>query len=234
MLDEFRLLAREFLGASSQSFSMHAFGHLPHQVKTFGSLWSVSASMFESSYSQLKRVVTGTRNEGQLIVKRFLLRKCVRTRSIRISQDIPVPTSASSFPADDLKPYNCPFEMRQYFFRFSFRGMFFHSDKYPRKQTSASFFVQLKNGRFCKIDHIVEVCNGSLMCLCTELRKCGSVTQLLLPYSNDLLNAYWKTYVVDFGSQFYCEARDVSSNIVLLHHHGKMIATPVLDKLEHD
>lgn len=75
ILAKFRSLSFELFGESIQTMTFHALGHLPDQIKMFGALWSVSASIFENAYRHLKKHVTGTRNPAQLIVKRFISQK---------------------------------------------------------------------------------------------------------------------------------------------------------------
>ena len=73
LVRRFQELAVDLFGPSIQSMTLHCLSHLPDQVKQFGALFSVSATIFENSYRHLKKLVTGTKNEGELIVKRFLI-----------------------------------------------------------------------------------------------------------------------------------------------------------------
>ena len=88
--------------------------------------------MFESAFYQLKRRVTGTRNEGHLIVKRFLqipevCSKCVlRSCGVSVSgQCIPIP-SENDFPSYGFTASAEDFLAH----RFRVNDTIFHSDNY--------------------------------------------------------------------------------------------------------
>lgn len=72
LIQAFQNQLRDNFGCNSMTFSIHALGHLPGQVRDFGPLWTHSAFAFESFYGQLTGFVTGTKCEADLIVKRFL------------------------------------------------------------------------------------------------------------------------------------------------------------------
>lgn len=72
LVEVFQKTLQEEFGVGSMTFSVHALKHLPLQVRQFGPLWTHSAFCFESFFGRLTRFVTGTVNEGKLMVRRFL------------------------------------------------------------------------------------------------------------------------------------------------------------------
>lgn len=133
---DFRMMCCELFGETSQSFSMHALCHLPLQVKMFGPLWAVSASLFESAYGHLKRFVTGTRNEGQLIVRRFWFQRNLTRGKCRGDSSYSSPTPiGSAFSSDNFSENGVCSDSALCYHRFLYRGICYHSEKYPRKQS---------------------------------------------------------------------------------------------------
>lgn len=70
------------LGELAQSYNIHTLRHLVRQVRESGPLWATSAFGFESANHFLKLPLTGTINQGDIIVRRFLARKYVSTKPI--------------------------------------------------------------------------------------------------------------------------------------------------------
>lgn len=52
------------------------------QVRNFGPLWSTSAMMFESANYLLKRPLTGTTNQLDILVRRYLRKKVLCAKEV--------------------------------------------------------------------------------------------------------------------------------------------------------
>lgn len=236
LIRDFRQMAVQLFGSSVESFSLHGLAHLPHQIKLFGGLWNVSCSMFESAFYHLKKLVTGTRNEGQLLVKRFL-------QQMSVLNPVNEPQKCDAFSFGDSKAivdvsiYSayefdaCASDRAA--FRFQSRDNGFHSQDYRKKLSSASYFALLKDNRFVRIDHIV--CREeAILCLCTELRKsCSILDKIGLPVNNTLRNDC-NTFVVEYGCKCICDANLFQRHLILVCVSELLFATPVLDRLEHE
>ena len=248
--DETRVVAEGFIkdicsiavnlfGPSVQSFSLHALRHLPLQTLLYGGLYNVSASAFESAFFQLKRAVTGTRNEGQLIVKRFLQKQNVLGHVSSASKEerpsVFVLGGCHTIPVDnDFGSYGFDLHSSDFIaYRFQSNNVIFHSESNPRKRSSASFYACLKNGCFVKVDHVIKR-KDSILCLCTELCKCGTVADFIDCAVNPHLIANCKTLRVRLGRKLVCCGEDFTGHLILIHRDDSIFATPVLENFEHD
>lgn len=240
----------QLFGRGTQSFSMHALSHLPHQVKQFGALWASSAATFESSFHQLKRTLTGTRNEAGLLVKRFVLNKeynstLFKTHCSNLGngvQTLGTCKRISSRELSDLKDsYNVSLsDSEREIFRFSNNGVIFHSFAYAKKGMSASFRAVLCSGSFVSIDRIIITGNNFVMCLCTELRKLRSVIDEIVVEDDEddrrfeLLRQCCPTFVVEHGAKYVIPATSFLSHLIVVYTDCYSFATPVLCDFEHD
>ena len=73
----------DLLGENGQTYNMHSLRHLVWQSRRSGSLAALSAFSFESAHHFLKSLLTGTVNQGQLLVERFLLKQSLYMVSIK-------------------------------------------------------------------------------------------------------------------------------------------------------
>ena len=236
MIFEFRRLSVHLFGSSVNTFTMHAFEHLPDQVRHYGPLWATSASVFESAFYQLKRLVTGTRNEGRLIVERFILRRkknfkntvsCEEVKILGSTVKKNVTITSACLLYDVLVHQN-----DDYVYRFQVGGKIFHSHSYPRRRSSASFYGFSNDGRFLRIDHILRQ-TLDVICLCTELIKVKTITDLFDTPSLEasfaaLLRRYCKTYLVEEGNKCIVQASCFSGHIVLVTFSHFTFGTAVI------
>lgn len=236
ILTKFRRLSLELFGESIQTMTFHALEHLPDQIKIFGALWSVSASLFENAYRHLKKHVTGTRNPAQLIVKRFISQKMCSKNDFTSNEYCSLQTLGSSVSVDNsiLALYN-GFETDSsglFFFRFVHNRVIFHSFSYSRKQNSASYFAVLKNEVFVRIDHIV-VQREEIFCLCTELEKIANISSLIdLPGIEELINNKSPTFKVKYGRLCVFPANMFENHLVVVMLKDSIFATVVMDNFE--
>lgn len=239
----FRSSALEMFGQCIQSFSMHALQHLASQVKYFGALWSSSAFTFESSFFHLKRYVTGTRNEGNLIVKRFLQSRAFSTHihpiSTHVNNSVSVLGSTSNIcNFKSLDPYGKSFSPSSVFiFRFKVNDLVFHSYAYCKKRSSASYFAFLLNGDFVRIDHCVLE-DKEIYCCSTSIDIDCNVIQLIdteFEYKT-LLQDNCPTFVVRFGSKKVVPATDFRGHLIVVSQQDRIFGTPVLtsNSFQHD
>lgn len=238
LIATFRNIALETFGDSVQTYSMHAIQHLPLQVKHFGGLWAVSAETFESCFGQLKRLVTGTRSEGSLIVNRFLLTKCIGRGEMNCvsNSGVKVIGPSISIPVEKMHSLSVEYELPisihyRFYHRFQFMGKVFHSFMYSRKQSSASYYVSLQDDRFARIDHII-VANNAVLCLCTQFQKLHDVTELIrcIPRNvKNILKRNCQTFVVTENDKFVCSAESILSHLIIISVRGTLFATPVIE-----
>lgn len=239
LIDMFQRISLQLFGPAVQSYSMHALKHLPLLTKRFGALWSCSASMFESSYHQLKRPLSGTRNEGGLIVKRFLYNKAQLTspcQNVSFKVVVPVGTTYVISDFSELLEYNVPFSQSAVcVYRFRVDNLLFHSFAYPKKRSSASYYAVLENGNFVKIDHIMSD-KGSLNCCCTLLTKTSNAIDLIESShpEKSVLKECCSSFVIDFGSKIVVPAVSFKRNLIVISVKNAMIGTPVCQDFEHD
>ena len=238
LIDMFRSISLQLLGSGVQSYSMHALQHLPLMTKLFGALWSSSASMFESSYHHLKRPLSGTRNEGSLIVKRFVYNKARFVHPPHNSSCDLIPLGKTSGISDfsDLLDYNVTFsESAVYVYRFRVNNLVFHSFAYPQKRSCASYYAVLDNGDFVRIDHIVNE-NGSLNCCCTSLVKPSDVIDLIASDhpQKSVLKYCCPSFVIKFGFKAVVPATCFKKYLIVITVKNVMIGTPMCQDFEHD
>ena len=180
LIREFCSLAVDIFGTSVQLFSLHALRHLPEQTLHFGGLYNISASMFESVFYQLKRRVTGTRNEGHLIVTRFLKIPEVCSKRLLRSIGVSVLGQCLPFPLEnDFLSYGFT-ELSDCVLAYRFRveDVVYHSASYPKKRSSVSYNAYLRDSHFVRIDHILKR-GEQLFCLSTEIIKLGKAVEEL-------------------------------------------------------
>lgn len=78
LVRRFQELAVDLFISSVQSMiQLYCLSHLPDLTKQFGALFSVSAPIFVNSNRHLKKLVTRTKNGGELIVKQFLMHQAL-------------------------------------------------------------------------------------------------------------------------------------------------------------
>ena len=202
LICSFLKLCTELFGPSVQTMSMHAPRHLVMQVRIFGALWSTSATVFKSAYGRLKRLVTGTRCAGQLIIKRFL--SSVINNPVREPSDSGLLLLGSRASKDAIvsSEYHLTFLDCDYqIFRFRYRGVLYHSFAYKKKKSSASYFAVTEDNIFVRIDYII-VRSANVLCLCTVLKKCGSIIDTIskrdIDGDRELLRNHCETFSVKY------------------------------------
>ena len=164
LIKAFRELSASVFGEASCSFSMHALEHLPEQTLHFRALWNVSAATFESCFYELKKLVSGTRNEGKLVVQRFLRQKSMVDKRCETSNidTVRVCGSLVTLNVQTISMLSCvyDFEVQESdefaYDRFFSKSIVFHSWNYPHRKTSASCYAILTDDRFVRIDHILK------------------------------------------------------------------------------
>lgn len=247
LINDFRDLCITLFGESVLSYSLHALEHLPYLVKKFGALWNVSVAPFESSFYKLKRTLTGTRNEGKLIVERFLINKIVcdirlPSNAIAVGETEILGSTTEIGVIEDFDTYDFTFDATdRQAFRFRKKNTIFHSFDYPYKQRSASYFAVLSNENLVRIDHIIfRQLDGCIYCLCTLLQKRCKISDLVsFPSSfSSTISQHCQTYSVTFSSKLVVESHDFVSHVIVyeVKHNSTTInlATPVLQNFDQE
>lgn len=236
LITVFRRLSLQLFGESVESFTMHAFHHMPDQVRRYGALWTTSAFCFESAFYHLKRMLTGTRNEGQLLVKRF-----VRKMTCSLSQEFNDQSKLSKIvgpvcsvvPSGPYSEYNFVVQGNfAYAYRFSTINGTFSSFSYPLKRSSSSHFALLYDARFVRIDHIFLVGHNEIKCLCTELLKLRPISDDIQSDSNDLISRHCMMFCVTYGDKCICDSSQFSNHLIVLNKDDSLLATPTITTFE--
>lgn len=238
LLHYFRTLAHSLFGPSTDSYSMHALMHLPSQLRKFGSLWTVSAAPFESSYHHLRQMVTGTRNEAKLIVHRFMLSKSrcndirdANMRPVVVGQSLPI----DSF--DDLNTYNVTLHENAFeALRFKCSNKVFTSSKYSKGSLSSSCFAYTDTKNFVKIDRII-VTDNTIFCLCTRMSILSSLLDLLqvnIPHNlRAVLQSKCTIFEVTYSEKCVLPANIFKGHLIVTDHNSHTFVTIVYNDLEH-
>ena len=242
LITEFQRVSLRLFGDSVQSYSMHAMQHLPYLVQRFGALWAVSTAPFESAFFRLKRPLSGTRNEGKLLVERFLRNKTLYRHSSLPNAVTDGPESSivgntirmssmndkSHFLSYGYFSANDDF----YAFRFRRKKIVFHSKEYSSCTSSASFYGYTSDNNIVQIDHII-LRDRSIFCLCTTLDKCDLSDDVLLPPDvKRIVKKHSATYKVQWGAKSMIPAESLSLPVVVVECNNTSFATPVLENFD--
>jgi len=211
MLRAFTEIIYNVFGNFAMSYSIHSLCHLPRQVTLFGPLWCTSASAFESAFGFLKGYVTGTKDEANIIVKRYLRHTRLFHKSAKVVDKIVDIHGVCSIglavvPSETLShQFVCclPYDLTQYieFYRINVNHITYHSFTYPSKKYSASYLAVAENTPnklYIKIERILySEQHNEFICLCTKYSKVtsfcnflnldffsGSLKQCVSQYSN--------------------------------------------------
>ena len=234
LITVFQNICRDLFGSSVQSYSMHAIEHLPFLVKRFGALWAVSTAPFESAFFHLKRTLHGTRNEGKLMVERFLRNKQFSYPESKSASD----DTCTSVVIGGTKQVSAldkgsEFDLYGYVlsdtdfsaFRFRQGHLVFHSVEYNCWRTSASFYAILKDETMERIDDIIQ--SESIICLCTCLGKTCNFTDMIdLPASiQSIVKNHCRTYSVRYGRKLVVSVQCFVGYVIVINC-GDMILLP--------
>lgn len=221
---------------SVQSYSMHALDHLPFLVTRFGALWNVSVAPFENAFYHFKCTVSGTRNEGKLIVERFLRNIYFYHRSdTEFSSYCKVLGCSKMVKTDDnfflLYGFGVLVNDRRAF-RFVNNDHVFHSVEYSRGDC-ASFLAYLNDNTFVRIDRII-IRDEKILCLCTILRKVQSVSELLDLASNIKVIAkkHCASFIVEDGGKCCFPGEIFIGHLIVTSFDTFQFATPVLENFD--
>jgi hypothetical protein len=200
--------------------------------------------MFESAYGHLKLLVTGTRNEGRLICKRYIQQKMNSegkshlNSSVQLLGSVTTTTNAIQtileqhlvwVPGDGNVESYC---------RIRINEMIYHTKFYSKRMSSASHIVYTDSG-FFELMHIVKCLSGIYM-LCRPWHKVSRLSQLLdastLPhlFSSALHDLCHISLVKEDSNDVLLTPLHVLGHALFVKDATRTFAIPMIVDFDHD